>query len=317
LRGVVQNGAITLTWTNPVRRTDQSRVRDLMEARVYRSEDEGVMPPKPALLALGRIAGYQEIAVIRLGTPAPAVVQGNTVTFVDREGLRFGHRYTYVVLAEDSQRRVSPPSIRAAVMFIAPPEPPPPPQVEAGDRQARVLWQPPARLVDGHPAGTLAYEVSRSSAPDGPPDAVFAQPPGQTEFLDTGVENDRTYYYAVRAIRQDAGTAAVSEPSARVAATPHRTTPPTAPARLVATPSGRIVRLSWTPSADPNVGGYVVYRASGAGEFVRIGSTRIPSTTFIDREVPRGTYRYAVTAQDTTVRANESPRSNAVTVTVR
>ena len=146
---------------------------------------------------------------------------------------------------------------------------------------------------------------------------MFPQPTGQTQFRDSSVENDRTYYYAVRAIRQDAGTTARGEPSARVAATPVRTTLPPPPTSLVATPSGRTVRLSWAPSADPDVGGYVVYRASGAGDFTRVGSTRVPWTTFTDRDVPPGTYRYAVTAQDTTARANESSRSNIVTITVR
>jgi len=65
-------------------------LRDLSELRLYRSEDDGVMPPKPALLVEGKIAGYREIAVIDLAAPAPAVVQGSVVRFVDRDGLRVG-----------------------------------------------------------------------------------------------------------------------------------------------------------------------------------------------------------------------------------
>jgi hypothetical protein len=60
----------------------------------------------------------------------------------------------------------------------------------------------------------------------------------------------------------------------------------------------------------------VVYRAAPGGEFVRVGSVRPPATTFIDRPVPGGRYRYAVTAQDTSTRANESVRSNEVAVSV-
>ena len=316
LRGVVEDGAITLAWTNPQRRIDQSRVRDLTEARVYRTEDDGVVPPKPALSVVGKIAGYQEIAVIRLATPAPAVVQGQTVRFVDREGLRFGRRYTYVVLAEDARGRVGSPSTRASVTFIAPPEGPAAPEVTAGDREVRVRWQPSTRLLDGSVAGPLAYEVSRSSTAEGAPDAILPVPIGQTQVLDRNVENDRTYYYAVRAIRQDAGTTARGEPSARVAATPGRTTPPAPPANLVATPSGNTVRLSWTPSPDPNVASYVVYRRGPAGGVERVGSTRVPATTFTDRDLRPGTYRYTVTAQDATARANESVPSNEARVTL-
>jgi hypothetical protein len=47
-----------------------------------------------------------------------------------------------------------------------------------------------------------------------------------------------------------------------------------------------------------------------------VGSVRVPGTTFTDRGLPAGAYRYAVTAQDTSVRANESRPSNEVRVAV-
>ena len=316
LLGVVESGAIMLTWTNPQRSADSTRVRDLVETRVYRTEDAGFLEPKPALLTQGRIAGYQEIAVIRLSAPAPAVVQGGRVRLVDREGLRFGQRYTYVVIAEDSMGRVSPPSRRLSLTFLAPPEAPAAPTVEAADAEVRVRWQPPARLLDGSEPGPLTYEVLRAATADGPAGVVLTVPAGQTLVVDKGVDNDRTYHYAVRAIRREAGTAARGEPSPRVAATPGRTTAPPAPANLVATPSANVVRLSWSASGDPNVAGYVIYRGGPAGDLARIGSTRTPTTTFTDPSLAPGTYRYAVTAQDATARANESTRSNEVTVTL-
>jgi len=316
LRGVIEDGTVALVWTNPQQRADQSRLRDLSEVRLYRSEDEGIVPPKPALLAHGRIAGYREIAVIPLAAPTPAVVQGHTVQFVDREGLRDGRRYTYVVVAEDARGRISPPSNRLSVTLIAPPEAPATPTADAGDGEVRLRWRPPARLLDGGAPGPLAYEVSRSSTAAGPPEAVFPLPTGQTQYVDRSVENERTYHYGVRAIRQEAGTTARGASSPRVAATPGRTAPPPPPTNLVATPSANTVRLVWTASPDPNVAGYVVYRAGPGGELARIGSVRVPGTTFTDRDLQPGTYRYAVTAQDATARANESARSNEVSVTL-
>ena len=307
LRGVVEEGAVSLSWTNPQRRVDQARLRDLTEVRLYRSEDEGVMPPKPALLVAGRIAGYREIAVITLAAPAPAVVQGQSVRFVDHDGLRVGRRYTYVAVAEDGRRRVSPPSNRFPITFIAPPEAPAAPTAAASEGEVRVRWQP---------TGSVAYEVLRSTAADAPPSAIFPLAAGQTEYVDRNVENERTYYYALRAVRQDAGTTARGPVSPRVAATPGRTAPPPAPANLVAAPTPNTVRLSWTASPDPNVAAYVVYRAGATGEILRIGSVRSPGTTFTDRELAPGRYRYAVTAQDATARANESGPSNEVSVTV-
>jgi fibronectin type 3 domain-containing protein len=316
LRGVVEEDTVVLEWTNPQRRVDQGRLRNLMETRLYRTDDDGVVPPKPALLAHGRIAGYRELARIPVaptGTDAPRV---STVRFVDGEGLRHGRRYTYVVIAEDGEGRISPPSNRLSVTLIAPPEAPPAPTATAGDGEVHLRWQPPARLVDGGPPGPLAHEVLRAGTADSAPDAVFLIPPGQTEYVDRGVANERTYHYAVRAVRESAGTVARGAPSPRVAATPGRATAPAPPTSLVAAPSADAVRLSWTASPDRDVAGYVVYRADGAGEATRIGSVRAPATTFTDRGLGPGTYRYAVTAQDASARANESAPSNEVSVTL-
>jgi hypothetical protein len=316
VRGVVEDGAIALVWTNPQRRADQSRLRDLTELRVYRSEDEGVMPPKPALLVDGKIAGYRAVAAIAVSAPAPAVIQGSVTRLVDREGLRFGRRYTYAVLAEDSRGRVSPPSNRFAITFIAPPEAPAAPTADAGDAEVRLRWQAPTRLRDGGAPGPLTYEVLRAGAADAPADTALPVPAGQTEYVDRTVQNDRTYYYAVRALRQDAGTTARGPASPRVAATPVRAAVPAPPAGLVAAVSAGTVRLSWSASADPTVAAYVIYRAAGDGEPVRVGSVRAPATTFTDRELARGTYRYTVRAQDSTARAAESAPSDEITVTI-
>ncbi len=316
LRGSIEEGAVALTWTIPQQRVDQTRLRDVRETRVYRTEDDGVVPPKPALSFDGRVAGYQQVATIPMEAPAPAVVQGHTISMVDRDGLRFGRRYTYVVLTEDSRGRVSTPSNRLSIMLISPPEAPSAPTVEALDGEVRLRWQPPARLLDGGVPPPLAYEVQRSSAPDAPADTVFPLPVGQTEYVDRSVENERTYYYAVRAILQEAGNVARGPAGARVAATPGRTTPPAPPTNLVATPSSGTVRLSWLPSADPNVATYVIYRADASGTPIRVGSVRAPATTFTDRDLAPGVYRYAVAAQDATARANQSGPSNEVSVNV-
>ena len=64
LRGEVHDGAVELAWTTPTRRADNTRLRDIVAARVYRTEDEGVGDPRPALLVRGRIAGYIELLTL-------------------------------------------------------------------------------------------------------------------------------------------------------------------------------------------------------------------------------------------------------------
>ena len=314
---VVRASTIELSWTNPTRRVDGTRLRDLTLARVFRVDDAGGGEPKAAMQVDGRIAGYTEITAVSLDAPAPAFVAGHRVTVTDGRDLTYGRRYTYVVVTADSRGRTSPPSRRASTTYIAAPEPPTSLAARPGEREARLSWQPPARLVDGSPAtGPLTYEVLRAPTADAPLLPVATAALGEQALTDRPLENERTYHYAVRAVRTEGGTPAYSAPSARVAVTPRKTTAPSPPANLVAIPSASTVRLSWSPSPEPDVAGYLVYRAAARGDFVRVGSTRTPTTTFVDRDVPPGTYRYAVTAQDSASLPNQSNHSDEVTVTV-
>jgi len=317
LRGVIREGGIELTWSLPGHRVDNTRLLDLDTARVFRVDDAGQGEPRSALLTHGRVAGYTEIGAVRLADPPSPLVQNGRVVFADRRDLAVGRRYTYVVVTSDVQGRTSPPSPRLSLTFVAPPRPPDALRAEPGERQVRLSWQAPTRFTDDTPVtGPLVYEILRAPAPDAPLVPVTRTEPGTTSMTDRGLENDRDYSYAVRAIRQDSTTVAEGEASPRVAATPTDVTPPAAPTDLVAIPSERAVRLLWTPNTDPDLAGYVVYRAAGGGSWIRVGSVRAPATTFTDRDLEPGIYRYAVTAQDTSVRANESPHSNEVSVTV-
>lgn len=325
LAAVVADGTVELAWTNPGRRADGTRLRELAAVHVFRHEDAGLGEPKPALLSRGRVAGYAEVATLRpeppapgaARPPAPAVAPGQRVQLTDRSGLAYGRRYTYVVVVEDATGRASPPSNRVAVSFIAPPEPPAGLEATPGEGEVRLAWAPPARHVDGSPVTEpLAYEVLRAPAADAAAEVVTPAPVPEPRFVDRGLENDRTYHYAVRAVRRHAGTTARGAPSPRVAATPRDMTPPAPPADLVATPAPGTVRLAWRPSPDADVAAYVVYRAPAGGEFVRVGSVRAPSSVFVDRDVPAGSYRYAVSALDGGAHPNESTRSGEVSVTV-
>lgn len=317
LAAVIREDAVDLTWTNPARRMDGTRLRDLTLARVYRVDDDGGGDPRSAMLADGAIAGYTELATVRLGAPEGAAVQGGRVTFADRRGLAYGRRYTYAVVTADSLGRVGAPSARASVTFIAAAEPPRDLVAEPGEREVRLRWAPPARLLDGGAApAALAYELLRAPEADAPLTSVARTPAGTLALTDRELENDRTYHYAVRAVRVDSGTTAYGAPSARVAVTPRDMTPPSAPTNLVGIPSEGAVRLSWSASPESDVSGYLVYRAEAGGAFLRVGSTRAPATTFLDRDVARGTYRYAVTAEDSGSIRNESARSNQATVPV-
>jgi hypothetical protein len=160
------------------------------------------------------------------------------------------------------------------------------------------------------------YEIARAADATASPAAVGRTAAGETAFVDRGMANDVTYHYTVRAIRTEGAATGTSAASAPVTATPVKTTPPAPASELAAIPSRGEVRLSWKPSPAADVAAYLIYRAVPGGVFARVGSVRPPATTFVDRNVAPGRYRYAVTAQDTSTRGNESATSNEVTVTV-
>jgi uncharacterized protein len=312
----IEEQTIVVSWVNPTRRLNNSRMRDLAVVRLYRADDAGAGEPLRAFLVRGGIPGYAEVARVVLAEPAPGTVAGDRVTIRDQRALTFGRRYTYVVVAIDAEGRYSAPSERLSVVFIAAPEAPSGLSVGAGDREARLTWAPTRRLLDGSASGALPYEVLRASGREAPLGVVSRTEPGVTRAADTSVTNEVTYYYAVRAVRTVGGTTAYGPPSERVAATPTDVTPPSPPGNLVAVPSPGEVRLTWSPSPEPDVAGYVVYRASGEGPFGSVGAVAVPGTTFVDRNVAPGVYRYVVTAKDRAPRPNESDRSNEVRVSV-
>jgi hypothetical protein len=317
LTGAVHDTAIELVWTPPNRRVDNSRLRDVGLTRVFRVEDAGVGEPKAAMLVGERIAGYTELAAFGAADPAPVVARGDRMVLTDRQSLTYGRRYTYAIIVADTQGRLGPPATRVAVTYVPAAEAPVNLVVAAGEGAATVRWDAPTRLVDGSaPTGALTYEVLRAPAADAELAPITRVPITDRVVTDRGLENERTYHYAVRAVRVVADTTAYSRPSPRVAVTPRDTTPPTPPTNLVAIPSEATVRLTWNPSPESDVAGYVVYRAVETGAFERVGATRAPDTTFVDRGVVGGAYRYVVTAQDAAAVPNESRRSNEARVTV-
>ena len=164
--------------------------------------------------------------------------------------------------------------------------------------------------------GDLRYVVFRAVG-DGALAPVTPSPIAGTTFTDKGLENDTTYRYAVQAVRVDPAGTAQGATSTAASATPVNTTPPSAPTQLIGIPASGGVRLAWKASPEKDVALYAVYRAEGTGAFLRIATTQALTPLYTDRGVQPGrTYRYAVTALNRAQKANESGRSNEVSVTV-
>ena len=314
----VEANGIVVSWTNPDVRADGTALRDISLVSLYRRTEAPGEPPKSAMVSRGTVVGWDPLAAINLDRPAPAVVSGRTVRWVDRKDLAFDRRYAYVVTVTDSTGRISAPSEPLAVTYLAAPQPPRLLAATAGDGEVRLTWQPPAGLIDGGALrGETAYVLLRGLGAEGALSPVMSEPVAGTTYRDTGLDNETTYRYVVRAVRRDGGMSAYGEPSLVVTATPVDSTPPMPPTNLMAIPSEGAVRLAWTSSVSDDVSAYAVYRAVGEGTFLRIATTPAVNIVYTDRDVKRGErYRYAVTALDRARTPNESVRSNEVRVSI-
>ena len=178
LRGAVDEQSIVVSWNAPGTRLDGTRLRAIALYRLYRREEADAGPAKSAMLSSGHIVGYDEVATIRPEAPAPATVQGGSVTWVDRRALSMGRRYVYVVTAEDNLGRTSGPSERLIVPFLAAPPAPRGLTATPGDRSVSLAWQAPettgsrggGRRGDPVPGAARGRDDRRSGPDHGPAD---------------------------------------------------------------------------------------------------------------------------------------------------
>jgi predicted RNA-binding protein with TRAM domain len=112
------------------------------------------------------------------------------------------------------------------------------------------------------------------------------------QFKDKGLENGKTYTYAISALNK-VGEGPSSD---EVAATPGRA--PGAPANVEVTVQDGEVTVTWDPPADNGgfeVTGYKVYRGTSSSDMTEVGA--VDGTTFSDSDVDKGTeYYYKVSA---------------------
>jgi hypothetical protein len=167
-----------------------------------------------------------------------------------------------------------------------------------------------APLVDASvPPGPTTYSVYRELAPDPllrplapspawsvpPPVALNPAPLSLTAVTDT-LDGGRTRCYTVRAQR---GTV-MSAASPPLCVTPVDVFPPAAPTGLAAVPSEGGISLIWEPSAELDVGGYLVLRREAGDATLRQLTDRpLAGARYRDTDVKPGTrYTYSVAAVD-------------------
>ncbi|SNS27311.1 hypothetical protein SAMN05421770_101289 [Granulicella rosea] len=139
--------------------------------------------------------------------------------------------------------------------------------------------------------------------------------------LDTGVKRLETYRYTAERVQTVTLSGHKLElhslPSPMVEYAVRDVFPPRPPTGLVAIPGfgdSPAVALSWAPSLEDDLAGYVVYRrADNSQAWTRLTPEPIEPTSFEDKTTPGASFHYRVTAVDQT--GNESKPSGEVRAT--
>ncbi len=151
-----------------------------------------------------------------------------------------------------------------------------------------------------------AFRVFRKG-PDEKAPAMIAEPVTKT-YADAGAQFGVEYTYMVQAIH-DKAESPISAPVIIIAKDEF---PPSVPAGLTAVAGIGVIELVWDRNTEPDLRGYRLYRATGAGSFERI-SEFTDAPAFSDRQIEAGKkYRYAVAALD--LSGNESKMSAEIEV---
>jgi hypothetical protein len=146
------------------------------------------------------------------------------------------------------------------------------------------------------------------------PGAPVPGPFGTPESLMVhGLTPGSTYYFALRVVDEAGNWSSLSNPLMWNGTLD--LSPPAAPTGLGAARAGAGAHLAWNPSGEPDLGGYIVYRATSAsGPYTRVNDSLLVSPLYDDLAGPGGSSVawYEVAALD--MSGNLSARSGAASV---
>ncbi len=130
-----------------------------------------------------------------------------------------------------------------------------------------------------------------------------------TTYKDTGLNDNTTYYYRVKAFNEQGESGYSNEANAT---TPQSQTAPNAPTNLTATVNSCTeVTLSWTDNSD-NEEHFVIERKEEGGTYAKLATVDPDTTTYTDSTVEEGkTYYYKVKATNSTGNSGYSNEASA------
>jgi predicted small lipoprotein YifL len=251
--------------------------------------------PLPAATATAPAAGPGTAAGTAPGTtPAkvpPGATNANAAAAAATATATAGLTRDFAVRAYGPQGDRSAFSNQALLM---PKEPPQPPEAVTVTPQADgilVAWKP---VPNG--GGYAVYRRAATERFSSKPLALVRG--AETRHLDQTARFGQSYIYSVTTVdlRQPLVESAIKAEQEIHYVDVY---PPPVPEELVAVAEAGRARLVWRQSEAPDLAGYIVYRKSATGDFMRLTAKPIAATNYVDTAVVSGqAYDYRVTAID-------------------
>jgi len=159
-----------------------------------------------------------------------------------------------------------------------------------GDTQVSLDWD------DNSESDINGYNVYRSLTSGSGYSKANVSLVETSDYTDTGLTNDVTYYYVVTAVDLGANESGYSD---EASATP-TDLPPAAPTGLVATLGENQVSLDWDDNSEGDIDGYNVYRSLTSGDnYTQVNGSLVATSNYTDTGLTNDvTYYYVVTAVD-------------------
>jgi len=301
LRATPREGRLLLDWGVPKENTDKSVLTDLAGFKILRSE--GVLIGEEC-----KGCGERKTVVHQMKWDSREEEKKTRVAifFEDQEARKV---YVYQVVSTNRRGDPSAPSNPVTVYWDYPPQVPRMVKGEEGDKRVELYWEP----VEGATGYNVYRRLEEREFSNRP---LNREPLTMTHFSDLNVENEKKYIYSVRAVRKVVKTDVEGKGSLGAPMTPTDLIAPVAPVGLVAIPLKDGMELSWSRNRETDLLGYYVYRRkTGEKEFKRLIETPLTTEIYLDTEVVlQQEYEYVVTAVDSSIKRNESPRPEEVRV---
>jgi fibronectin type 3 domain-containing protein len=307
LRYTLDETGMTLKWSYPTKMENGEELQVVKSFEVFRA----VIPV--AEFCEGCPVQYEESVEID-GERMPA--SGDTGIVAYKEAyLQSGYRYLYKVRSRSGRWHSSHDSNVVSFVWSVPPKAPQGVQLESGDRTITLTWEPVRMNIKETPlAHDPTYQVYRKN--DDSYFVALGRPVQEAKFKDLELENNKPYFYQVRAVITSAGSLQAGSASMVVSGVPRDLTPPQQPQHMVAIEIPVGIKLVWQAVGGEDLAGYRIYRREEESNVPDLVAEVGPDQNqYIDQSMRTGRkWFYSVTSFDTAQPVNESSVAEEVVI---